>query len=454
MATAILSRELEPVTTVPPAILAVEAKSSKSAKSGELPVEFAQLSSGLRVCYLPRSSSHVFSVYASVLGGVRLEWAHPVDQAERDWGSSSMMALSWTKGTSTRDARKISSIIEGSAASLDGFSGRNSVGLQMTGLSRDWNALSGLFAEVLVDPVFPDDEVDHARRIAEDSVKSIEDHTSQLCSKLFLESLFERHPYGKVPQGSMESLSTMGQKKLAGFHQSWLRPERLVLSVSGAVKRSELEAWVHELDRQMQVRSTAAAVLLPERLEDEPVLRAPRWVERSMGREQTHILVGGLGTQITAEDRHAIRLLQTLLGGQSGRLFIELREKKSLAYTVSPVSFEGIERGYMGTYIACSPQKKQEALLGIQKVLADLLKKTPTDREMNRAKEFYLGRRAMDLQSDSALATHYGLESLYRVPYLSELQLSKKIRSISARDIQRVCSKYLIEACQVTCVVG
>ena len=173
-----------------------------------------------------------------------------------------------------------------------------------------------------------------------------------------------------------------------------------------------------------------------------------------MGREQTHILVGGLGTQITAEDRHAIRLLQTLLGGQSGRLFIELREKKSLAYTVSPVSFEGIERGYMGTYIACSPQKKQEALLGIQKVLADLLKKTPTDREMNRAKEFYLGRRAMDLQSDSALATHYGLESLYRVPYLSELQLSKKIRSISARDIQRVCSKYLIEACQVTCVVG
>lgn len=165
-------------------------------------------------------------------------------------------------------------------------------------------------------------------------------------------------------------------------------------------------------------------------------------------------MVGGLGTRITADDRHVMRILQTLLGGQSGRLFIELREKKSLAYTVSPVSFEGIERGYCGTYIACSPQKKDEAIQGIRKVLEDLLRKGPTVQEMNRAKEFYLGRRAMDLQSDSALATHFGLESLYHVPYLSEMQMTKKIKAITARDVQKVCKKYLLDPNQVTCVVG
>ncbi len=451
----LLNPHVEGVEVKLPPVLSAELKTSRGVKSGELPIEFAQLSSGIRVCYLPRPSSQVCSVYASVLGGVRLELAHPVESAEKDWGSSSMMALTWTKGTSSRDARAISAMTEGKASSLDGFSGRNSVGLQLTGLARDWNALSDLFSEVLVDPTFPKDEVEHSRRIAEDSVRSLEDHSSQLCSKLFLETLFEKHPYGKMSQGSLESLKSIGSDKLSAFHQAWLRPERLVLSVSGAVKKSSLEAWVHDLEKRMQsLAKSGSPFLLPEKLEDEPSLKAPRWVERSLGREQAHILVGGLGTRITAEDRHAMRILQTLLGGQSGRLFIELREKKSLAYTVSPVSFEGIERGYCGTYIACAPQKKQEAIDGMRKVLEDLLRKPPTTQEMNRAKEFYLGRRAMDLQSDSSLATHFGLESLYQIPYLSEFQMTKKIRSISAREIQQVCKKYLVEAFQVTCVVG
>jgi zinc protease len=443
------------VETRLPSILSKEFKSAKGVKSGELPVEFAQLSSGIRICYLPRPSSQVFSVYASVLGGVRLELAHPVESADKDWGSSSMMALTWAKGTSVRDARAIASITEGKASSLDGFSGRNSVGLQLTGLARDWSGLSDLFSEVLVDPVFPRDEVDHSRRIAEDAVRSIEDHSSQLCSKLFLETLFEKHPYGRMSQGSLESLKTIGSEKLRSFHRNWLRPDRLVISVSGAVKRSAFEAWLHDLESRMKaLTKLSSQFLLPEKLEDEAALKAPRWVERSLEREQAHIFVGGLGTRITAEDRHAMRILQTLLGGQSGRLFIELREKKSLAYTVSPVSFEGIERGYCGTYIACAPQKKQEAIDGMRKVLEDLLRKPPTAQEMSRAKEYYLGRRAMDLQSDGALATHFGLESLYRVPYQSELQLTKKIKAMSAREVQQVCKKYLVEPFQVTCTVG
>lgn len=451
----ILNERTESVDIKLPVVLTKEMKSSRAAKSGELPVEFARLSSGIQICYLPRPSSQVFSVYASVLGGVRMELAHPIDSVDRDWGSSSMMAMAWTKGTLHRDARTISAMTEGKAASLDGFSGRNSVGLQLTGLARDWSGLSDLFSEVLVEPTFPNDEVDHSRRVAEDAVRSIEDHTSQLCSKLFLETLFEKHPYGRMSQGSLESLKTIHSEKLKAFHSAWLKPERLVLSVSGAVKRGALEAWIHDLEQRFKTKAqTSSPFLLPEKLQDEPSLKAPRWVERQLGREQTHIMVGGLGTKITAEDRHAMRILQTLLGGQSGRLFIELREKKSLAYTVSPVSFEGIERGYCGTYIACAPQKRQEAIAGIKSVLEKLVAKPPTPKEMSRAKEFYLGRRAMDLQSDSALATHFGLETLYQIPYQSELQLIKKIQSISPKDIQSVCKKYLVDPYQVTCVVG
>jgi len=390
-----------------------------------------------------------------------MELTAPVDSAQNDWGSSHLMALTWTKGVAAMggakglNAREIAGLVEGSAAGMDGFSGRNSVGLQMTGLSRDWGKLSSLFSQVLASPTFPQDEVEHARRIVEDSIRSIEDHTSQLCSKLFLETLYENHPYGRLTYGSLESVATIGSEKLQAFHRQWIRPERMTVAVSGPIKRAALESWLRELEgRVRDVAQSTRGESLPQSLSDEGVLKGPRWVEKNLGREQTHILVGGLGTRIFSEDRHAVRLLQTLLGGQSGRLFIELREKKSLAYTVAPVSFEGLERGYIGTYIACSPGKRQEAIDGIRKVLETLAAKGPTPAEMNRAKEFFLGRRAMDMQSDSAIAAHYGLETLYGVPHMSEKQLVKKIESISANEIRKVCKQYLVDPHMVTSVVG
>ena len=78
---------------------------------------------------------------------------------------------------------------------MDGFSGRNTLGVQMTGLARDWGKLSdALHRSADLEPSFPEDEVGHSRRVAEDTVRGIEDHTSQLCSKLFLETFSSTIP--------------------------------------------------------------------------------------------------------------------------------------------------------------------------------------------------------------------------------------------------------------------
>lgn len=431
----------------------VPGSKKSSARKGKASVELMKLPSGIRVVHFERPHSHVFSLHAAMLGGLRLELSHPVTTSGQDWGSSYMMSLTWTKGTGSVDARQIASIVEGRAASLDGFAGRNTVGLQMTGLARDWDRLSGLYLDVLLGATFPEGEVDHSRRVAEDSVRGIEDHSSQLCSKLFLETLFENHPYGKLTTGSLESLAGIDSARLKEFHRRWARPERMVIALSGNIPASMLELWMEDLEARAG-RIAAQSDAQPIQLESEPDLKGPRWVEKTLGREQTHILVGGLGTTLRSEDRYALRLMQTILGGQSGRLFIELREKKSLAYSVSPVSFEGMERGYAGTYIACAPQKRKEAIDGIRAVLEKLATKGPTAAEMARAKEFFLGRRAMDMQSDSALAAHYGLETLYGIPLSEDDEVVRKVHALTARKVQDVCRKYLIEPHMVTSVVG
>jgi len=212
--------------------------------------------------------------------------------------------------------------------------------------------------------------------------------------------------------------------------------------------------WSHHVEKQALkiAHSKSAFQLTP--LKNEASLKSKRWVEKELGREQSHILVGGLGTRLCSRDRYALQLLENVLGGQSGRLFIELREKQSLAYTVNSVHFEGIETGYVATYLACSPEKQKIALKGISEVLEKLALRGPNDLELKRAQKYYLGRHAMSLQSDSVIALYYGLKTLYQVPIFSEDQLMRKIQSIERSEIQRVCEKYFVQPYQVTSIVG
>lgn len=440
-----------------PAPAARKGRSAQAKRpSAEQPEVFTLPKSGLRVIYRERPLSHVMSLHAVSLGGLRLEQAEPVLQADKDLGASHLMALTWTKGTSRLDSRAIARGVEGAAAGMDGYSGKNTVGLAMTGLARDWDKLSDLFSEVMLDPVFPESEVEHSRRVVDDTLRSLDENSGKLCSKLFLETLFEHHPYGKLQIGTHESLASLDSQRLRAFHRRWIRPRQVVLSVVGNVRRSKMDSWLEQLEQRWmeQMAGLGPSSVGHTALADEPELKAPRWVERQMGREQTHLLVGGLGLRNLDRERSALQILTTILGGQSGRLFIELREKRSMAYSVSPVHFEGIERGYVGTYIACAPQKRQEAVQGIHAVLEKLAEKGPTASEMKRAREYYLGQVAMELQSDSSLSSHYGLQAVYGLPIEDSQALLQRMNSVTPEQVREVCARYWVGQPMVTCSVG
>ena len=447
------ARRLLPATR-PVAPLGDEKRKAKASRDLP-PCQEWVLDSGLRIMHRERGHSHLVSAQVCVQGGLRMEIGDPLFSAEKDWGVSQCLAMTWNKGTPALSAREIARRIEGRAASLDGFSGRNTIGLQMTSLARDFGELQPLFDDVLVGANFPADEVGHSRRVMEESIRTVEDHSSQLCSRLFLEALYEEHPYRRAAHGSLESLAGLDTAKLHAYLAHWLRPERAIVSVVGRISRPAVESWVEELDRRWATAFTGAARRpIRESLASEAALKGPRWVEKRLGREQVHIIVGGLGSTIHGADRDAIRLMHTILGGQSGRLFIELREKQGLAYTVSPIGFEGVERGYQGVYIACSPEKEKRAVEGIHGVLKRLAERGPSAEEMKRAREYFLGRRAMDLQSDSSLANYYGLERVYGLEPRGDEQSRRRIEAVTARQVQETCRRYLVDAHLVTAVVG
>ena len=102
-----------------------------------------------------------------------------------------------------------------------------------------------------------------------------------------------------------------------------------------------------------------------------PKIAAPSFdsaheVYRFLERAQAHLVVGFPGATIDAKDRFALEVLVAVLGGQSGRLFGELRDRQGLVYRVSAHSVEGVDPGFVAIYLSCAPEKLEAAVAAVR----------------------------------------------------------------------------------------
>src|SRR5215475_5731226 len=110
------------------------------------------------------------------------------------------------------------------------------------------------------------------------------------------------------------------------------------------------------------------------------------------------MVVGFPGLTIDDPDRFPLEVLSTILSGQGGRLFVELRDKKGLAYRISAFSLEGVDPGYFAVYMATSPENLDVAVTGSQEELAKIREKSVTKQELERAKKYLVGTHEISLQ--------------------------------------------------------
>jgi zinc protease len=143
------------------------------------------------------------------------------------------------------------------------------------------------------------------------------------------------------------------------------------------------------------------------------------------------------------KDRYALDVLNNILAGQGGRLFLELRDKMSLAYSVTSMSQEGIEPGYFGVYIASEGSKVETAVRAIERELKKVLEKNVSHDEMRRAKEYMVGAYDIELQKNAAVATNLAFNEIYDLSRDEWLTLPKKILKVSREDVARVARRIL-----------
>lgn len=401
--------------------------SSRKEKPG---VTVEKLPSGATLIVREERSVPLFSMRAAFQGGVRYE-------TEATNGITSLLARTLTRGTASYEAEQISHLVDSLAGSLNAMGGRSSMSVRGEFLSKHFERGFDLFAEVLNRPSFPEAEVARERHLQLQDIAAREDRPSSVAFELFSKTLFTKHPYRLSLSGEKASVEALTPAMLKNFHATWFDPSRLTLAVVGdADTQAVLEAATKAF---RQSRGTPVAPSVPV----EPMVEAPRQVKRTLAKAQTQLVLGFPGARVTDDWRRPLEVLSTLLSGQSGRLFIELRDKRSMAYSVSSTTLEGVDPGYFAVYMATSPEKVDAALAGMREELQKLKDVRVGDDELLRARRYLVGTQQIGLQRNGARAATMALDACYGLGPEKYLRYADEMESVTPDDVLEVARRVL-----------
>ncbi len=381
------------------------------------------------------------AMHAVFLGGIWVE-----DPAHN--GVMNFIAEMVTKGTTHRRALALAEEIESIAGDLSGFAGRNSFGVTAEVLSRYTRQGLELVADTLMNPTFEPDELEKKRADLLATIKHEQDDLFKLAFNLFVQTLFPNHPYGLTVLGSPESVSRLTRDDLLTWYGRYALPNNLALAVVGDV---EAEAIREQVTHLFGPWHTGPLALPPLGRDGEPGAGGRAFLERQ--KEQTHIIVGVRGSSLHNPDRYPLRVLDSILSSQGGRLFVELREKRSLAYTVTARSLEGLDPFALFVYLATSPEKVDAAFAGIMAELYKVQEQGVTAQEVERAKRYLVGSYEIELQKNGSQAAALAFDERYGLGYQELDAYAQKILSVTPEMVHRVARAYLtIEQCTVAIV--
>jgi predicted Zn-dependent peptidase len=388
------------------------------------------LPNGLPVIIKPNHAIPLVSMRLAFLGGQLAE-------TEETQGISSFTAEMLERGTTSRSAAQIAAEVEGIAGGLEGFSGRNSFGLTGEFLTENLDTGLDLFADVLLEPSFPADEIEKLRTDRIAAIKRREDDLAGKAFELFAQALYPNHPYRFRIIGNEESARRVDRAALIDFYRTRAAPKNGVLSVVGDV---EPEQIVEALESRLGGWTGPDSVELPERPSNgRPP--GPRDVSVVKDKQQVHLVLGFPGLTVHDPDLPALEVLTQILAGQGGRLFLELRDRRSLAYTVTAFSIEGLDPGSFGVYIASAPDKREESLEGLRSELQRLLDEPIDPDELERARAYLIGSHAVALQRYGLQASLLALDELYGLGATHYLDYARRIEAVTLDDVKRVAQR-------------
>ncbi len=365
-------------------------------------------------------------------------------------GLANLTSKLLTYGTRQRTALQISNALDFIGAELSTSCSEEQVTVNLTLLKKDLNTGLSLLGEILSAATFPPEEIERQKQSVIASIKAKEEQPGELAQMKFRNALFPDSPYGRLVEGTQDSIKAIARANIVEFYERYYRPERAILAAVGDISHRELSESLTKAFQGWTKGSPIKETRSPSAADQANFIQ----VNRNLA--QANIIVGHEGIPRNHPDFYAIQVMNYILGGGgfSSRMMDSIRNERGLAYSV--YSMFDAEK-YAGTFEIVMQTKNESAEQAIQIALEEIRRiqnQGVSSQEIDEAKSYLVGSFPLRLDTNRKIAKFLAQEEFYGLGLDYPEKYPQLIQKVRREDVLRVAKRYLKPESVIVVVVA
>lgn len=367
------------------------------------------------------------------------------NERDNERGLSHLLEHMMFTGTKKRTSYEISEEMDFYGAEFNAYTSKEVTAYYFNSLSSKQKETTDIMFDMIVNPVFPEDQLKKEKEIIFEEINMSNDETRKVVYEMMYSELFEGNISRNVI-GSTESVGSFTRENLIDYYNRRYTRDNLIISISGNFDEEMLISMIKKYFINM--KETKVDDVYP--LND--ILNKEVSIKKELNQLNIYMITKLENNKVDIFNDYVTTIVEYILGdGFSSRLFQEIREKRMLAYSVYSFGISFEELNGLGIYIGTSKNKYKEAIETTKKVIEIIKSEGITERELEKTKNYILSSRASS-KDNYKLAFRYS--SMYREygEIYDDKYIENILNKITVNDVNNKVIEILNDFS--TCIIG
>lgn len=401
------------------------------------------LPNGLRILTVPMRNTQTATVV--VLTGIGSRY-----ETEKEAGISHFLEHMFFKGTQKRPTfHDISAELDAIGGEFNAFTAKDKTGYYAKVDSKHASVALDVIADIFLNSKLDAAEIEKEKGTIIQEINMYEDTPRAQVGDVFESLLFQKSSLGREVIGSKKTVRNFKRDDFIKYKEKLYVSENTVVCVAGNFNENRIFDSIKKLFSVMKKRKRTGFKKVAEKQ------TRPQVKVKAKKTDQTHFILGCRAYHQDHKDRFALGLLSIILGGNtSSRLFVEIREKRGLAYGVHTDVEAYQDCGYLATQSGVDHEKLAETL----KIILGEYKKIATnkvsDQELKKAKDYIKGKSVMSFESSDEVAMFHIDQEVRKGEIMTLPEIFTKIDKVTADDILKVARDIFVDKKLNLAIIG
>lgn len=376
-----------------------------------------------------------YSATVSVTTGVGSRY----EQFKTNGGVSHFLEHLFFKGTKKRPSTKIiSEQVDAVGGYANAYTSNELTNFYIKVPYQQVQLAMDILADMMRNSLFDASEIDRERGVVLEEMNVYRDDPASHVHSLTPHLLWPGHPLAEEIIGSEKVIKRVKRDEIIAHRDTFYRPGNMVVAAAGRVDHDKLVAMAEQLYGDMTDQPAPVSPKV------EQILTGNRTKTLAQDTAQTHLAISTVGYPYRHPKEAASRLMAAILGrGLSSRLFLNVRERKGLAYRVNAGLETFTDTAAFEVYAGVGHDKVPEAIAAICEELRTIIAQPVPEGELNKAKNQIRGGLQMAMENNSAVVDRLSTQLTLLGSIRSVEETLAELDAVTAAEIQRVAAEML-----------